>query len=108
MLQVCLADEKPKLGMRDFALLSLLYGTGLCSQEAVNLRLNQIVLENETVTIIGKGDDERRVWAVKAVITALQRWLEYHTPVDGIMFPAFAPMADEPAKNRVHIPMSYW
>jgi integrase len=107
MLQFCLADEKPKLGMRDFALLSLLYGTGLRSQEAVNLRLNQIDFENETVTIIGKGDDERRVWAVKGVIAALQRWLEYHTPVDGVMFPAFAPMTDEPAKNRVNIPMSY-
>ena len=41
------------------------------------------------------------------MIAALQRWLEYHTPVDGVMFPAFAPMTDEPAKNRVHIPMSY-
>jgi integrase/recombinase XerC len=76
-------DEKLKLGTRDFALLSLLYGTGLRSQEAVNLRLNQIDFENEIVTIIGKGDDERRVWAVKGVIAALQRWLEYHTLVDG-------------------------
>ncbi len=45
MLQACLADEKRKLGMRDFALLSLLYGPGLRSQEAVNLRLNQIDFE---------------------------------------------------------------
>jgi integrase len=107
MLHGCLADEKCKLGMRDFALISLLYGTGLRGQEAVNLRLDQVDFENETVTIIGKGDDERRVWAVKGVIPALRRWLEYHTPVDGVMFPAFAPMTDEPIRDRVNIPMSY-
>jgi len=77
MLQVCLADEKPKLGMRDSAFLSILYGTELRSREAVNLRLDQIDFENETVTVVGKGDDERRVWAVGGVITALRRWLEH-------------------------------
>lgn len=107
MLQGCLGDEKRKLGMRDFALLSLLYGAGLRSREAVNLRLNQIDFENETVTVTGKGDDERRVWAVEGVITALRRWLEYHAPVDGVMFPAFSPITDEPIRERVSIPMSY-
>ena len=45
MLRACLADEERKLGMRDFALSSLLYGPGLRSREAVNLRLNQIDFE---------------------------------------------------------------
>jgi integrase len=107
MLQGCLEDEKPKLGARDFALLSLLYGTGLRGSEAVNLRLDQIDFENETVTVVGKGDDERRVWAVGGVITALRRWLEHHTPVDGVVFPAFASMTDEPIRDRINIPMSY-
>jgi integrase/recombinase XerD len=95
MLQACLADEKRKLGMRDFALLSLLYGTGLRSQEAVNLRLNQIDFEQETITLVSNAGDERRVWAVNGVMTALRQWLEYHTPVDGVMFPAFAPVTHD-------------
>jgi len=41
------------------------------------------------------------------VIAVLRRWLEYHTPADGVMFPAFALMIDEPIRDRVNILTSY-
>jgi len=41
------------------------------------------------------------------VIAFLRRWLEYHTPADGVMFPTFVPMIDEPIRDRTSIPMSY-
>ncbi len=98
---------KPKLGLRNYALLSLLLGTGGRSAEVVNLRLDQVDFATRSIVLWGKGDDERRVYVVDGTLEALQRWLDVYTPVDGVLFPAFAPNADEPAQDRAHVPMSY-
>lgn len=54
-------DTATALGLRDKALLELLYATGLRVSEAVALTLNQIDLERGVLITIGKGDKQRLV-----------------------------------------------
>lgn len=48
-------------GLRDRALLELLYGTGTRISEVVGLDLDDVDLESRTVTVVGKGDKQRRL-----------------------------------------------
>jgi integrase/recombinase XerD len=54
-------DFNTAMGLRDRAMLELLYATGLRVSELVNIRLTQINLAQGVVRIIGKGDRERLV-----------------------------------------------
>jgi site-specific recombinase XerD len=60
------------LGLRDRALLQLLYGTGLRASEAASLRERDVDLEQALVTVSGKGGHERSVPLNAAVSEALR------------------------------------
>ena len=59
LLKAPVTDEP--LGIRDRAMLELLYATGLRVSELVNLRLSQVNLRQGVVRVLGKGDRERLV-----------------------------------------------
>lgn len=63
------------LGLRDRALLELLYGSGLRSCEARGLRFGDLDLDDHSVTVIGKGSRQRRVPISKSAATMLRGWL---------------------------------
>jgi integrase/recombinase XerD len=63
--------DKP-LGMRDRTMLEVLYATGLRVSELVDLRMDQIDLQQGLVRIVGKGDRERLV----PLGEEAQDWLE--------------------------------
>lgn len=56
-----LAEPKPDtvIGLRDRAMLALLYGTGIRASECAGLRNNQVDLTHLTITVHGKGGHER-------------------------------------------------
>jgi integrase/recombinase XerD len=54
-------DVSTPLGVRDRAMIELLYATGLRVSELVNLRLADLHLEERFITSIGKGNKERLV-----------------------------------------------
>lgn len=69
------APETDKaLGLRDRAMLELLYATGLRVSELVNLRVDQVNLRQGVIRILGKGDRERLV----PVGEEAQQWLQRH------------------------------
>jgi integrase/recombinase XerD len=49
------------IGLRDGALLSLLYGTGIRASECATLKCGQVDLKLNTITVNGKGGHERTV-----------------------------------------------
>lgn len=52
---------KGNLGLRDQAILELLYATGMRVSELINLKINDINMENCMVKCLGKGSKERIV-----------------------------------------------
>jgi len=68
-------DVSTELGLRDAAMLYLLYATGLRVSELVGLRLQDIHWEAEAIRTIGKGDKERVVPAAKAALDLVQRYV---------------------------------
>lgn len=71
---------KTPLGLRDRALLELLYAAGLRAAEILSLRLEQLELTSGSARVIGKGNKERLVLLGKSAEEALQRYLETARP----------------------------
>jgi integrase/recombinase XerD len=68
-------------GIRDRALLELLYSCGLRVSEALNLDREDVSLPEATVRVIGKGDRERRLPVGEVAVAALERYVDEVRPV---------------------------
>ena len=70
-------DLATAFGLRDKAMLEVLYGTGIRESELIGLHMGSLNRDGEFLTVIGKGDRERVVpvggYAVKAIDDYLQR-----------------------------------
>jgi len=62
------------LGLRDRAILTLLYGTGIRASECATLTVGNVDFGNATVRVVGKGGHERVVPLNDAVVDALRRY----------------------------------
>lgn len=67
--------EKPQ-GIRDIAMLELLYGTGMRISELIGLNLDDVHLTMGFVRVFGKGGKERIVPLGKSAIHTLDRYLQ--------------------------------
>jgi integrase/recombinase XerD len=68
-------DPATLIGLRDKAMLELLYATGLRVSELVGLKLNDINLERGYLVVLGKGSKERAVPMGETAMAALSRYL---------------------------------
>ena len=69
-------DVENALGLRDRAMLEVLYATGLRVSELVGLQLSQLSLDPGVVRIIGKGGKERLVPLGEESLSWVQRYFE--------------------------------
>jgi integrase/recombinase XerC len=69
------ANESPA-GVRDRAMLELLYGSGLRVSELAGLDLGHVDLEGASARLLGKGRKERVVPLGSKCVQAIARWLE--------------------------------
>jgi len=72
LLQIDPADI---LAVRDYAMMELLYSSGLRLAELVGLDINDIDLQDKTVRVTGKGSKARMVPVGSKAQRALQDWL---------------------------------
>ena len=81
---------KPKgpLGIRDLAMMELLYSSGLRLAELVGLNLADLHLADRTVRVTGKGNKTRIMPVGTQALAALKLWISERTALAG---------ADEPA-----------
>ena len=73
-------DGATELGLRDRALLELLYACGLRVSEALNLDLEDVSLSEGSVRVIGKGDRERRLPVGDVALAALTKYVDEARP----------------------------
>lgn len=75
------APEKgTPLGLRDRAMLELAYGAGLRVSELCGLRVDSLLLDQELVSITGKGGKQRVVPFGRAALRALAAYLDHGRP----------------------------
>lgn len=68
------------LGLRDRAMLELMYASGLRVSELVKLRRDELNLEHGVVRLIGKGGRERMVPMGEMAMEAVKTWLRQGRP----------------------------
>lgn len=73
-------DTNETLGLRDRAILEVMYATGLRVSELINLKLNDIHLEMGLLQTLGKGDKERIVPLGEIAIKWVRRYLAEARP----------------------------
>ena len=86
MLDVC-KDRKDSKGIRDYAILCVLYSLALRRSELVNTRLEHLDLNEGTLSILGKGKTQRiKLTLPEATKKALSLWLEVRGTHEGSLF----------------------
>ncbi len=73
-------DAKTALGMRDRAMLEVLYSTGLRVSELVSLRVSDLDGKTGCVRCIGKGDKERIVPVGRKALSMVDKYLREARP----------------------------
>ena len=69
-------DDEKVLGLRDIAMLEVLYGGGLRVSELCGLDLQDLDLRSRTARVLGKGNKERICPLHEGAIAAVAAWLE--------------------------------
>ncbi len=73
-------DSSQLLGLRDKAMLEVMYAAGLRVSELVQLRTSQVNLNRGLLRISGKGNKERLVPLGEAAVEALEAYLAQRAP----------------------------
>jgi integrase/recombinase XerD len=74
-------DEKTPLGLRDRAMLEVLYSTGLRVSELISLRVSDVDTQVGCVRCIGKGDKERIVPVGRQALVMVEKYLRKARPL---------------------------
>jgi site-specific recombinase XerD len=78
--------DQSELGIRDAAVISLLYGCGLRRAEVVGLDLADYIIEESHLKVRGKRNKQRLVPVVGGVAEALSDWLVVRGNAPGSLF----------------------
>lgn len=73
-------DTDDVLGLRDRAMLEVLYATGLRVSELINLQTSQVSLEQGVIRVVGKGNKERLVPVGEIALEWLLRYYRESRP----------------------------
>ncbi|MCQ2198829.1 MAG: tyrosine recombinase XerD [Paludibacteraceae bacterium] len=69
-------DESTPLGKRNYAIIETLYSCGLRVSELVDLKISNIYMKDEFVSVIGKGNKQRLVPISPVAIEKINAWLD--------------------------------
>jgi tyrosine recombinase XerC len=73
-------DTSTPVGLRDRAILELLYAAGLRVSELVHINVNQVDLKTREIRVLGKGSKERLVLMGKPAADAIATYLKQSRP----------------------------
>ena len=76
LMDACAADPRPQ-GLRDAAIIAILYGSGMRKSESVNMDLWQVDVEQRSLQVLGKGNKELIKFAPAWAFEKLEAWLAF-------------------------------
>lgn len=82
---VCLRDASAA-GVRDAAVIALLYGCGLRRSEVVTLGFSDYEKDAGRLRVHGKRNKERYAYIPAGAVSALEKWIDYRGRGDGALF----------------------
>lgn len=83
----CSEDENRKRGMRDYAILAIMYGSGLRRSELVSLDIEDYEISRASLTVrSGKGNMDRQSPINPSICAAIDGWLKFLNSNSGPMF----------------------
>lgn len=68
-------------GLRDKLVLELLYGTGMRLAELIGLKITDLNLYNNTLTVLGKRNKQRIIPVNKSLVEAIKKYLTLRTDI---------------------------
>lgn len=80
----CVPDVSQEIGLRDRAILELMYACGLRVSEAVDLKISDINIDTGILTCKGKGSKTRKVPIGKSAVEWLKNYLVLRRKKDNI------------------------
>lgn len=87
LIESCLSDdENPVLGIRDAAIISLMYSSGLRRAEVVALDFEDLDLKQQDLRVVGKRNKERKAYLAMGAVRAIERWLDFRGLEPGPLF----------------------
>ncbi len=87
LIEACLHDESnPTLGIRDAAIISLMYSSGLRRSEVVTLDIDDLDLKHGELRVIGKRNKERKAFLAEGAIRAIEKWIALRGNDPGPLF----------------------
>jgi integrase/recombinase XerC len=100
------------LGIRDRAVLELFYSSGLRLSELVNIKIQDVNINDSTATIFGKGNKSRIVPIGEYAIKALKNWLAIRNNMEGLTIENNFIFLSEKAKplgaRSIQYRLKYW
>lgn len=85
LIQNCVEDRSP-IGIRDAAIISILFGAGLRREEITKLNLDDYHPEDAKLVIRGKRSKQRIAYLGRGALAALINWLEIRGEGAGPLF----------------------
>lgn len=85
LINVCISDPSPA-GIRDIAIIGILYICGLRRSEAAALTLSDLNLDANEIRLIGKGNKERKVFMDSGTHAAVKDWISLRGDWPGTLF----------------------
>lgn len=73
-----LPNTATKSGIRDLAILTLLYDSAARVQELINSKISDVDFKNKTIYLYGKGRKSRTVPLIKQTIKILEKYIEIY------------------------------
>jgi integrase/recombinase XerD len=74
-------DSKEKLGLRDKAIMEIMYACGLRVSEVINLKVSNLYFNEEIIRVFGKGSKERLVPVGRSAVSWVMKYLAESRPL---------------------------
>ena len=95
-------NQKTIEGMRDRAILELLFSTGLRISELCSLSIDDVDLTRDEFSVRGKGDKIRVVFLSDTAREAIRTYLKARKDLDGALFVRYGRKANDGGDLRLH------